>query len=124
MSAADKTHFEATFTALKRILKRYERSLSVKTDKPGDYYLETKSASFRGRPICFGAVCIRKNYVCFYLMPVYANPALLQGMSPALKKRMQGKSCFNFGAPNKQLFSELNRLTEAGFQKYRAEKWL
>ena len=29
-------------------------------------------------------------------MPIYMNPALMKSVSPALKKRMQGKACFNF----------------------------
>ena len=57
-------------------------------------------------------------------MPVYAFPGLLKGMSPELKRRMQGKSCFNFTAMDEQLFGELSRLTDAGFQKFRAEKLL
>jgi hypothetical protein len=37
-----------------------------------------------------------KSYVSFHLIPVYMFPDLLKGLSPALEKRMQGKSCFNF----------------------------
>ena len=29
-------------------------------------------------------------------MPVYMFPDLLDGISPELRRRMQGKSCFNF----------------------------
>jgi hypothetical protein len=43
-------------------------------------------------------VQIKKNYVIYHLMPVYLNPGLLEGMSPGLRKRMQGKSCFNLPA--------------------------
>ena len=32
------------------------------------------------------------------VMPVYALPALQNAISPALRKRMQGKSCFKFVA--------------------------
>jgi hypothetical protein len=46
--------------------------------------------------IFFGAAQIKKNYVSFYLMPVYMFmfPKLLDNISPELKKHMQGKSCF------------------------------
>ena len=45
-----------------------------------------------GRPLFAAAVQIKKSYVSFHLMPVYANPALLDSLSPALRKRMQGKA--------------------------------
>jgi hypothetical protein len=48
------------------------------------------------RPLFFGAVQVKKNYVSCYLRPVYADPTLLARISDSLKKRMQGKSCFNF----------------------------
>jgi hypothetical protein len=57
--------------------------------------------------------------VSFHLMPVYIFPELLDGMSPELRRRMQGKSCFNFTAPDPELLSELTELTNAGFARYR-----
>lgn len=52
-----------------------------------------------------------KRYVSFYLMGVYARPELLDSMSPALRKRMQGKSCFNFSSVDEGLLTELDALT-------------
>ena len=121
--AADKD-FDAVFAGLKQILQRHAGSLFVKDDKPGNFYLETVSPSYKGKRFFFAAVQTKKNYVSFHLMPVYAFPGLLKGMSPELKRRMQGKSCFNFTATDEQLFGELTRLTDAGFQKFRAEKLL
>jgi hypothetical protein len=51
-------------------------------------------------------------------MPVYVFPDLLDSTSPELKKRMQGKSCFNFKTPDPTLFAELALLTERGFARY------
>jgi hypothetical protein len=51
-------------------------------------------------------------------------PELLKGVSPGLKKRMQGKSCFNFNAVDEQVFSELVELTKKGFEKFKQEKLL
>jgi hypothetical protein len=48
------------------------------------------------------------------LMPVYAVPELLKGMSPELKKRMQGKACFNFTSIEPGQAKELGALTRAG----------
>lgn len=47
-----------------------------------------------------------------------------QHISPDLKKRMQGKSCFNFASPDEALFNELAALTEAGFQDYRKKGYV
>lgn len=114
--------FDAVFARLKQILKRHAGELFVKEEKPGNYYLET--VSYKGKRLFFGAVQARKSYVSYHLMPVYAFPGLLKGMTPELKRRMQGKSCFNFTAPDEKLFSELGKLTDAGFEKFRAEKLL
>jgi hypothetical protein len=56
-------------------------------------------------------------------MPMYIFPELLRGISPALKKRMQGKSCFNFKAIDDELFAELGVLADKGFQRFKREKW-
>ncbi|MEM7736150.1 MAG: hypothetical protein AAF267_10200 [Deinococcota bacterium] len=60
----------------------------------------------------------------FYLMPVYVFPELLGGISPKLKKRMQGKSCFNFKQVDADLFEELRQLTAAGYQRYQEAKYV
>jgi hypothetical protein len=44
-------------------------------------------------------------------------------MSPELKKRMQGKSCFNFTTPDEKLFKELAKLTKAGFAKFTSKEF-
>ena len=45
-------------------------------------------------------------------------------MSPELKKRMQGKSCFNFKEVDEQLFKELATLTKAGAAKFSDERFI
>jgi hypothetical protein len=42
----------------------------------------------------------------------------MNSISPALKKHMQGKSCFNFKAVDETLFKELAKLTKAGFVRF------
>ncbi len=69
----------------------------------------------------FGAAQVKKRYVSFYLMPVYAFPDLLKGISPALKKRMQGKACFNFTTIDDEMLAELAALTAKGFARYEKE---
>jgi hypothetical protein len=48
-------------------------------------------------------------------------PDLLEEVSPALKKRMQGKSCFNFKQVDEVLFSELEALTRQSFTRFQQE---
>jgi hypothetical protein len=51
-------------------------------------------------------------------MPVYVFPDLLASVSPALRKRMQGKSCFNFRHVDHELLHELASLVAAGHARY------
>ena len=53
-------------------------------------------------------------------MPVYAFPDLDETISPALRRRKQGKSCFNFTTVDEPLFAELATLLAAGFERYLA----
>jgi hypothetical protein len=64
----------------------------------------------------FGAVRLGKAYVSYYLMPVYGDPRMLDDMSPELRKRMQGKSCFNFTRVDEPLFAELAEVTRRGYE--------
>ncbi len=110
--------FPGIFEQLKAILVSHSEGLTVVTDKPDSYYLDTTHIMKNKKPLFFGAVRIAKSYVSFHLMPVYAEPGLLEGISPALKKKMQGKSCFNFKKPEAELFAELGELTGKGRQYY------
>ena len=93
------TTLDDTFTALRKILAAQSKRLIVIVDKPGDYQVGSPTMKDRiGRPLFVAAVQTRKNYVSYHLMPVYVRPELLKTLSPRLKKRMQGKSCFNFTA--------------------------
>lgn len=105
------------FEALRKILKRHAARLTVVTDKPGDYSLNAAYSEQYRRDIFFGAVSRKKNYVSYYLMPIYMFPELLKDISRELKKRMQGKSCFNFKTVDQALFTELAQLTKQGLAR-------
>jgi len=113
--------FHAMFTRLKALLTPYAPSLNVIHDEPGKYYLETGYSEKWKKPLFFGSAIVQKNYVSFYLMPVYMFPDLLVGISPALKKRMQGKSCFNFKQEDEVLLTELEALTRQSFARFQQE---
>lgn len=54
-------------------------------------------------------------------MPVYMFPDLLDTITPNLKARMQGKSCFNFIKFDEELFAELEHLTDESFKRFKKE---
>jgi hypothetical protein len=110
--------FDAVFAGLRSILAPHARTLVARHDKPDYYYLETKAPVYKGRPVFFAGVRKGKGYVSFHLMPVYAYPEMRKGLSPALRKRMQGKACFNFTAVDEQLFEELRQLTAEGMEGF------
>lgn len=108
-----------TFAALRAILAPHADRLVPVQNTPENYYLDTTHVMPNGKPLFFGAATIGKKHVSFHLMPVYVFPELLDGVSDALRKRMQGKSCFNFKAPDQPLLSELAALTARGYERYR-----
>ena len=113
--------FSVVFEQLKNILVPYAKYLTVKTDTPDTYYLDGPYSEKWKKELFFGSAQIKKNYVSFYLMPVYMYPELLKDISPELKKRMQGKSCFNFKRVEPDLFKELKALTNKGAEKFKKE---
>lgn len=125
-TAAD---FSLVFAALKRVLAPHAKSLYVAVDTPSEYTLISTIPSptppKKGERIYFGAVKLGKAYVSFHLFPLYMNPELVSSISPTLKKRMQGKTCFNFRTvPETALLKELRTLTSAGFKIFRQRRWV
>jgi len=110
----DTSEFPKVFNRLKAILTPYAPRMVVAKDDETWYYLDTKFMGKNKRPIMFAAVRVGKNYVSFYLMCVYCNPKWMAEMSSSLKKRMQGKACFNFTTIDETLFAELEALTKVG----------
>lgn len=68
----------------------------------------------------FAAVNLGKRYVSYHLMSVYLDPDTLVGLGPELRRRMPGKSCFNFTNLDGGLFDELADLTIRGREQYAA----
>ena len=110
---------EEVFTRLRKILIAYEGRLPVLSDGPGNYELGMPPMP-TGKPGTFVAAVRHGNaYASFHLMPVYAFPDLMDAASPQLRKRMQGKSCFNFSRVDEPLFTELEGLTARGIERFR-----
>src|ERR1700691_1567535 len=121
--------FEAVFAALKAVFGKHAGKLFVKADTAHEYTLLGRVPSpfpqHKGQPMYFGSVRLGKAYVVFHLMPLYMNEELTATISPALKKRMQGKTCFNFKTvPEPEILAELTQLTSAGFGCFRGRNWI
>lgn len=103
---------EPVFADLRERMLRSSKGMEVAQDEPGNVVLKAPwNETGKKEPAWFGAVQLKKNYVSWHLMPLYALPALREGLSPDLEKRMQGKSCFNFKKVEPELFDALERLT-------------
>jgi hypothetical protein len=113
------SEFLAVFSALHAILAKHEPLMRVVSDKPGTYHLDAGYSEKWKRDVFFGGIRQNKRHVSFYLMPVYMHPELLKKVSPELKKRMQGKSCFNFSSVEPALFKELTALTKQGLERFK-----
>ena len=101
---------DAVHDRLRAILAPYRDRLHVSKDGPGGMALELPEHA--GEPWGFAAgTRLGKRYVSYYLMGVYGDNGLAAAISPELKRRMQGKSCFNFAKIDEPLFRELEALT-------------
>jgi hypothetical protein len=116
--------FGRVFQALKKILAPYEKNLQVQAIKAIFYALVTQKPVHNGKTIWFAAIRVGKNYVSYHLMPVYRNAAMQRRIPPELKRRMQGKACFNFTEVEPAIFQQLAELTAAGFEGYRSLKYI
>jgi hypothetical protein len=119
---ADTAQFPLLFDRLKSILQSQAGHLRILDDQPGKFALLGPYFEEYHKDVSFGMVEIRKNYVSFHLMPVYMYPELLDGISAGLKRRMQGKSCFNFTAIDEPLLAELADLTARCVRRFRPER--
>jgi hypothetical protein len=111
--------FPAIFQHIRELYKAHAPAGVVLHDEPGRYSIGTHHLRPKdGYRLWFGSVEIKKNYVSAHLMPVYVHPDLLASISPALRKRMQGKACFNFKVKDDALLAELGSLITRGAERF------
>ena len=88
--SAAKRDFPAVAARLRSIIEGAD-GLLFSVSPTGDAKLEKPPG---GQPWDYVAgIRVGKSYVSYYLMPIYAMPELVTGVSPELKRRMQGKAC-------------------------------
>lgn len=117
MAGAD---FSALFAELRALMLDAAGAMTVAKDEPGRLELNAAWAHPRKpkEPMWFGGVRAGRAYVSFHLMPLYTQAGLLDAVSPALRRRMQGKSCFNFTTADPAQLAELAALTRRCAEAY------
>jgi hypothetical protein len=108
------------FNVLRPVLEPYIPEMQVIEDNDHRLYLNTRKIMKNGQPLFFSSLAINKRYVSFYVFPVYMYPDLVDGIGE-LKKRMQGKSCFNFRTVTPEQVEGMRSLVRAGYDRLRAE---
>jgi hypothetical protein len=116
--------FAGTFAVLKGLLVPYAPRLHATHNSDTFYMLDGEYVSDFKRAMPFGGVQIRRAFVSFHLSPIYSHPELLGSVSDPLKKRLHGRSCFNFVRPERELLVELSALVDAGFSLYERLGWV
>lgn len=110
----------AVYQQLRPILDPYVPGMMVVQDNERGVYLNTNAVMKNGQPLFFASIAINKTYVSFHVFPVYMYPDLLDGIGD-LKKRMQGKSCFNFRKVSDEQIEGMRALVDAGHKRLKAE---
>ena len=82
--------------------------------------------AYGGRPVNwqFAAAILQKDYVGFYLMGDYSNPALKKKISPGLLKTLKGKSCFRLKALDGELKKDIITALDASATIYKQRGWV
>ena len=121
---ATKNDLRPVFERLKEIFAPYEPKMNIAQNSHNMYVLNTRYLLKKNYPLMFGGVRLGKNYVSYHLMSIYGSLGESTAISPELKKRMQGKACFNFTAIDEPLFKELAKVTKEGAKRFSDEKFV
>jgi hypothetical protein len=111
---------DSVFQQLREIILRAAPLMVVAKDIPGQVELHAPWRSPRKpkEPVWFGMVKIGKAYVSYHLMPLYTEADLAASVPDPLRRRMQGKTCFNFKSSDEDRFAELEDLTSRCARAY------
>ncbi|MES2418643.1 MAG: DUF1801 domain-containing protein [Bacteroidota bacterium] len=98
----------------------------VNTDKAYDLWSEkeTEIAGRKKNEVYFAGVMIRKGYVGFYYMPVYAEPEMKKIFHPDLLKLLKGKACFHIKKLDELLIGQIADALATGFKRYKQNGWV
>lgn len=125
------------FDVLKKMLKKHSKGLyatevipgSKAKDKKDGYHLYgSKEVSILGRKpqkTYVAGIIMQKHFVGFYSMHVYAHPQVLKKLkSPATRKFLKGKACFNVTTLDKDILADLEFLVAEGIRDFKVNLWI
>ncbi|MGF1924121.1 MAG: DUF1801 domain-containing protein [Bacteroidia bacterium] len=124
-----KTDLIEIFQTLRAEMQPYAAmgfNVRVNTETTFDLWSE-KEVQIEGRKnneVYFAGIAIRKDYVGFYYMPVYAEPEMKAIFHPALLKLLKGKSCFHIKKLDDPLLQQISEALAAGFNLYKQKGWV
>ena len=125
---------EETFKALEKVLALYS--------PPAKMWMEGENAKpvarltvpqavavpglYGGKPVDLelATLIIQKDFVGFYLMPLYIRPALRSKIPKPLLKLLKGKTCFRLRSADDATVEHVRIAVDAGTQLYRDRGWL
>jgi hypothetical protein len=124
------------FLEIRKILEKHSEGFTV-TEKYVDSKAEDNKPSFhlygnkevslynkKPQKTYIGGVIQQKNYVSFYLLPVYSHPELRKKIDSDLKKYLKGKSCFNISKADENLLENIEKSLDMGIKKYQEIEWI
>ncbi len=126
------------YKRLKKILKKYENSLTPKMDLDSKYDLWSfKEIEIEGRrrgEVFFAGLIIQSTYVGFYFMPIYTDlpqhscevtgTSLKDFFKPDLLKLLKGKSCFHIKSLDDKLEKQIDAALKKGYALYKKSGWV
>jgi len=119
------------FNALKKEVQPYECGyVKARFDLQGKYDLWSEKPgmnipSHKKDELSFVALILQSSYVGFYYMPVYTHPDEIKvRLTPALLKRLKGKSCFHITSADDDLLGGIRQAMQLGYELYVRYGWI
>ncbi|MHA2104186.1 MAG: hypothetical protein ACW981_12225 [Candidatus Hodarchaeales archaeon] len=128
-------NLDEIFLGIKKVLEKRSEGLTATEkyidsntkDKHSFHLYGNKEVSLynkKPQKTYIGGVIQQKNYVSFYLLPVYSHPELKKNIDPDLKKYLKGKSCFNITKADENLLENIEEALDMGIKKYQEINWI
>lgn len=125
---------ETIYDSLHQLLSRYAPPCKAKSGAvrgKKDLHLTIPKAvvvpgAYQGKPVevDLASLILQKDYVGFYFMPIYIEPALKNKLSPSLTKLLQGKTCFHVKKLDDDLLQHIESALQVGMKDYKRRGWL
>ncbi len=116
------------FAEAKALLTPYAEDFTARRDEPGYYDLWSEKdvvvAGRKRKDVFFAGLAIRKSYVGFYFMPLYADEDLASVFGPELVATLKGKSCFHIKVLTPELKEQIADALAAGYRLYEERDWV